>query len=143
MGATSPDAVVVPPSLPSAGLPALVTVAALLVYQATALGVGRARFRHGVKPPASSGPEPFERALRVQQNTLEQLVFFLPALWLAAMLGDTGVACALGFVWVGARIGYAVGYLQAPEKRGPGFGISFLAAVALLVMAVVGAIRAL
>ncbi len=129
--------------LPSPALPALVTVLALATYQATALLVGRARFQHGVKPPACSGPEPFERALRVQQNTLEQLVFFLPALWLAALLENPAVASALGFVWVGGRIAYAVGYLQAPEKRGPGFGISFLAAVALLLMALVGAVRAL
>jgi len=96
-----------------------------------------------VKPPASSGPEPFERALRVQQNTLEQLVFFLPCLWLAALLDNTTVASGLGLVWVGGRIAYAVGYLQAPEKRGPGFGISFLSSAALLVMALAGSIRAL
>ena len=128
--------------LATPALPALVTVAALATYQTTALLVGRARFQHGVKAPASSGPEPFERALRVQQNTLEQLVFFLPALWLAALLDNPAVASALGFIWVGGRIAYAVGYLQAPEKRGPGFGISFLAAAVLLVMALVGAIRA-
>ena len=123
--------------------PALVTIASLLTYQATALQVGKARYRHQVKPPATTGPEPFERALRVQQNTLEQLVFFLPAFWLAALLDNMAIACLLGFVWVGARIAYAIGYLQAPEKRGPGFGISFLSSLVLLVMALVGAIRAL
>jgi glutathione S-transferase len=44
---------------------------------------------------------------------------------------------------VGGRIAYAVGYLQAAEKRGPGFGISFLSSAMLLVMALVGAIRVL
>jgi glutathione S-transferase len=130
-----------PPTVPA--LPALVTVLALATYQATALLVGRARFRHGVRPPATAGPEPFERALRVQQNTLEQLVFFLPAFWLAALLADASVAAALGLVWVGARIAYAVGYLQAPEKRAAGFGIAFLSSAALLVMALVGSVRAL
>ena len=57
-------------------LPAVVTLAALITYQGTAMAVGQARIQHKVMPPASSGPEPFERALRVQQNTLEQLVFF-------------------------------------------------------------------
>jgi glutathione S-transferase len=52
-------------------IPALITVLALVGYQATGLAVGGARFRHGVKPPSTSGPEPFQRALRVQQNTLE------------------------------------------------------------------------
>jgi glutathione S-transferase len=53
------------------------------------------------------------------------------------------VAAVLGLVWIGGRIAYAVGYMQAAEKRGPGFGISFLSSLVLLVMAAVGAIRAL
>jgi len=124
-------------------IPALITLLALVVYQATGLAVGRSRFRHGVKPPSISGPEPFQRALRVQQNTLEQLVFFLPAFWMASLLDNPAVAAVLGLVWVGGRIAYAVGYLQAAEKRGPGFGISFLSSAVLLVMALVGAIRPL
>ncbi len=122
-------------------IPALISLLALLVLQATALVVGRARALHGVKAPATTGPEPFERALRVQQNTLEQLVFFLPVFWLAVLLDNPVVASAVGLIWVGGRIAYAVGYLQAAEKRGPGFGISFLSSAVLLVMAVVGALR--
>ena len=119
-------------------LPAVVTLAALITYQGTAMAVGQARVQHKVMPPASSGPEEFERALRVQQNTLEQLVFFLPTFCLAALLGSETWACLLGFLWVGGRIAYGVGYRQAPGKRGPGFGISFLSSIALLVMAIVG-----
>ena len=119
-------------------LPGLVSVLALLVVQATAMLVGKARFTHKVMPPASSGPPEFERAVRVQQNTLEQLVFFLPTFWLAALLGNETWACLLGFLWVAGRIAYGVGYRQAPGKRGPGFGISFLSSIALLVMAIVG-----
>ncbi len=119
-------------------LPAVVTLAALITYQGTAMAVGQARVQHKVMPPASSGPEEFERALRVQQNTLEQLVFFLPTFWLAALLGNETWACLLGFLWVAGRIAYGVGYRQAPGKRGPGFGISFLSSIALLVMAIVG-----
>jgi glutathione S-transferase len=128
---------------PALGLPALVTVLALLTYQATALNVGRARAVHGVPVPATNGPEPFERALRVQLNTLEQMMFFLPAFWLASLLDNASVAGALGFVWVGGRIAYALGYLQEAKKRGPGFGIAFLASAVLLVMALVGAVRTL
>ncbi|MEB3349440.1 MAG: MAPEG family protein [Cyanobacteriota bacterium] len=124
-------------------LPGLVTLLALLMVQATAMLVGKARFIHKVMPPASSGPPEFERAVRVQQNTLEQVVVFLPALWLAALLDNSAIACVLGFFWVGGRIAYAVGYLQAPEKRGPGFGISFLSTAVLLVMGLVGSVRAL
>lgn len=123
--------------------PALVTLAALTVYQGTALTVGRARAQHQVKPPAMTGPEPFERAVRVQQNTLEQLVFFLPCFWLASLWGNPGLAKVLGILWVAGRIAYGVGYLQAPERRGPGFGISFLSSLVLLMMALLGAIREL
>jgi len=119
-------------------LPAVVTLAALITYQGTAMAVGQARVQHKVMPPASSGPEEFERALRVQQISLEQLLFFLPTFWLAALLGSETWACLLGFLWVGGRIAYGVGYRQAPGKRGPGFGISFLSSIALLVMAIVG-----
>ena len=85
-------------------LPAVVTLAALITYQGTVMAVSQARVKHKVMPPASQGPEPFERALRVQQNTLEQLVFFLPTFWLAALLGNQALACWLGFFWVGGRV---------------------------------------
>ena len=119
-------------------LPAVVTLAALITYQGTAMAVGQARVKHKVMPPATSGPEEFECALRVQQNTLEQLVFFLPTFWLAALMGNEAWASLLGFIWVGGRVAYGVGYRLAPGKRGPGFGISFLSSVALLVMAIAG-----
>ena len=38
------------------------------------------------------------------------------------------------------NMAYGVGYRQAPGKRGPGFGISFLCSIALLVMAIVGVV---
>jgi hypothetical protein len=59
-------------------LPALVTVVALIVCQSTVMAVGQACMKHKVLAPASTGPADFECALRVQQNTLEQLVFFCP-----------------------------------------------------------------
>ena len=122
-------------------LPAVVTLAAVVAYQGSAMAVGQARVKHKVMPPASSGPEEFERALRVQQNTLEQLVFFLPTFWLAALLASESWASLLGFIWVGGRVAYGVGYRQSPGQRGPGFGISFLCSTALLVMAIVGVFR--
>jgi len=120
-------------------LPAVVSLAALIAYQGTAMAVGQARVKHKVLPPAMTGPEPFECALRVQQNTLEQLVFFLPVFWLSALMSSETWASLLGFIWVGGRVAYGVGYRLAPNKRGPGFGISFLCSTALLVMAIVGA----
>jgi glutathione S-transferase len=119
-------------------LPAVVSLAALITYQGTAMAVGQARVKHKVLPPIMTGPEAFECALRVQQNTLEQLVFFLPVFWLAALMSSKTWASLLGFIWVGGRVAYGVGYRLAPNKRGPGFGVSFLCSTALLVMAIVG-----
>ena len=115
-----------------------VTLLALLVYLWNTIEVGRARGKYGVSAPAVTGAPEFERAFRIQQNMVEQLVLFLPLLWLcAASLADIWAA-VIGLVWVVGRVLYAFGYAQAPEKRGAGFGISMLACLALLLGVIVG-----
>src|ERR1700761_3514673 len=110
---------------------ALVTCLAVLVYFASSILVSRARIRFGVKLPAISGNADFERVFRAQMNTLEWLPLFLPSLWLFAIyLSDAGAA-ALGAMWSLGRILYILGYASAVEKRGPGFAIQALAAIAL------------
>jgi glutathione S-transferase len=120
---------------------AAATLLALLMYLAVCIVAGRARARYGVKAPAITGNEHFERAYRVQMNTLEQVVFFLPALWLCAvLLSDIGAAVT-GLIWVIGRAVYAVSYVNNPAKRGPGFGIAMLAQLALWLGAAVGLVR--
>jgi glutathione S-transferase len=119
-------------------LVSLVTIAALLVFFVVTINVGRARAKYGIKPPEMAGNPDFERVVRVQQNTLEQLSIFLPALWIFAQFVNPIAATALGAIWVIGRIIYAWGYYQAAEKRGPGFGISTLATVVLLLGSLVG-----
>jgi uncharacterized membrane protein YecN with MAPEG domain len=123
--------------------PALITALTLATYFVLTLNVGRARMKYGIKPPATTGNEDFERVLRVQQNTLEQLVFFLPALWLFSFYISPLWAAILGAVWLVGRIIFAWGYYQATEKRSPGFAISLLSSLVLLVGSLVGIIRAL
>lgn len=118
--------------------PALVTVATLLMYLVITINVGRARFKYKVPPPQMTGDPNFERVVRVHQNTLEQMVFFLPALWLFCFYVDPRWGAGLGAVWVMGRIVYAIGYYQATEKRGPGFAIGSLSSMALLVGALIG-----
>jgi uncharacterized membrane protein YecN with MAPEG domain len=124
-------------------LPALVTALALILYYVLSLNVGAARMKYKVTPPNISGDPNFERVFRVQQNTLEQLVLFLPALWLFSQYISPVWGAGLGIVWIIGRILYAWGYYQAAEKRGPGFGISSLAAIALLIGSLVGIIGSL
>ena len=119
-------------------LTALVTCLALLAYFLISFRVGKARTTYGVKAPAISGNADFERIYRVQMNTLEWMPIFLPALWLFAIYVSDAIAAALGVVWIAGRILYMIGYAEAASKRGRGFGIQALAAVALWLGAVIG-----
>jgi glutathione S-transferase len=116
----------------------LVTVFALIVFFVVTINIGRSRAKFGIKPPEMTGDPEFERTVRVQQNMLEQMVMFLPAMWIFAMVVSPVYAAGLGAVWVVGRILYAWGYYQAAEKRGPGFGISTLATIALLLGSLIG-----
>jgi uncharacterized membrane protein YecN with MAPEG domain len=113
-------------------------MASLLVYYVLTLNVGRARAKYQIKPPQTTGNPNFERVLRVQQNTIEQMLLFLPALWIFSIYVSAIWGAALGGIWIIGRIVYAIGYYQAAEKRGLGFGITSLSTLALLVGALVG-----
>jgi hypothetical protein len=64
--------------------PALVTLATSLLLFVCAAYVGRCRIRFAIKAPATSGHPQFEIAYRIQMNTLENAVLFLPVLWVFA-----------------------------------------------------------
>lgn len=119
-------------------------VAVLAVMQFILFGVlvGKAREQHGVKAPAVSGNEEFERVYRVQMNTLEQLVCFLPALFMAANYWSPAVVALIGCVYLIGRFIYSNAYVADPGKRGLGFVLTILPTVILLVSALVGAIMA-
>ncbi len=124
-------------------LTTLGTVLAIIVYFALGVVVGRARATYGVAAPAMSGHIEFEKRSRVQINTLEQIVMFLPLLWLATgALGDRGAA-ALALVWALGRILYARGYYADPAKRSFGYLLTLLPTAVALVAAVIGAVGAL
>ncbi len=123
---------------------ALVTILAIVVYFYMGVRVGQMRVKHGVKAPATSGHPAFDRAFRVQMNTLEHLPVLIPLLWLTTLYFQTipMAAPALGIIWIIGRIVYMDGYMKDPEKRGPGFGLSALAEMLLLVLALFGIIAA-
>ena len=118
--------------------PSLVTVVSLLVYFIFGLMVGRARGKYKVPAPQMSGNPDFERVFRVQQNTAEQLLIYLPVLWIFSTVIGPVWGAALGGVWILGRIVYAVGYYKAANKRGPGFAITSLATLGLLLGSAVG-----
>jgi len=118
--------------------PALVTCLALLVYVWTFAMVSRARGKFGISAPATTGNPDFERVLRVQMNTVEQLVLFLPALWIFSMYVSQPVGAVLGVIWVVGRVIYNLGYYSAASRRGSGFMISGIASVILLIGGLIG-----
>jgi glutathione S-transferase len=118
-------------------LTGLITTLALLLYFVLIINVGRARTKYKVPVPQMTGDPAFERVLRVQQNTLEQIVFFLPLFWLFSYFVNPLWGAVAGGLWIIGRIIYAWGYYQATEKRGPGFAISALSSMALLLGALV------
>jgi glutathione S-transferase len=114
-------------------LTAFVTLLAVLFYFYTSVHVARARARYGIKAPAMFGQPDFERAFRVQMNTLEWMPIFLPSLWLFAIYISDAIAAAIGAVWILGRIAYLIGYSRAAAKRSLGFSIQAFACVALWV----------
>ncbi len=117
----------------------IVAALALLEYTVFLLLAGQARGRAGVAAPATVGDPRYERHFRVQMNTIEQLVIFLPSLAMFAYYVSEPVAAGLGVVFIVGRAMYARAYVTDPARRGPGFGLTFLANVVLLVGGLIGA----
>lgn len=111
---------------------AIVTLASLLVYVWMILRIGGARRRSGIDAPAMTGDPELERHIRVQANTVEWLVIYLPSLWLFAIYWNDLFAAATGVVWIIGRILYALGYAADAKKRELGFVIQMLATTVLL-----------
>jgi uncharacterized membrane protein YecN with MAPEG domain len=116
---------------------ALVTLLLLLQYLLFAFLVGRERVRHGIEAPACSGHPDFDRAYRVQMNTLEQLIIVLPAMWITALYFSLPiVAPLLGLGFFVGRILYRNEYVRDPGTRTPGMAIGMLSVFALLACAI-------
>ena len=117
----------------------LVTAAALLEYVYFGFQVGQARNKYGVEAPAVTGDPIFERHHRVHQNTLENLVIFLPGLWLFATYVSEPIAALLGMVFIVGRAVYARLYVQDPPRRSIGVMMSFPIGLFLLIGGTIGA----
>jgi len=123
----------------------VVLVSSLLLIQYTffSMRAGLARVKADIKAPAMSGDENFERNLRVQINTLEQLIITLPAMWVCAIYFNATVAAILGFAFLIGRFIYSATYISNPASRAPGMIIGFLANMALIGCCIFAAIRSL
>ncbi|MGC3981817.1 MAG: MAPEG family protein [Steroidobacteraceae bacterium] len=121
----------------------LVTLLAGVQFLWLGLLVARARMRYGVVAPATAGNEMFERYHRVHMNTLETLVVFLPALWIAAQYWSPRWMAALGAIYLVGRMLYLQGYVADPKGRHIGYAVTVLPVIALILIGLYGAIGTL
>ncbi len=122
---------------------AIVTVVALLQFFWFGWQVGAARAKYNIPAPAVSGNDAFERVFRVHMNTLEQLVVFLPALWIFASFISPIWASALGAVFIIGRALYARSYVKDPNGRSAGFAMSAVPTLLLIIGILIWAVWAL
>ena len=115
---------------------------ALIEYLVFGTLVGAARGRLNVPAPATSGNPQWERMFRAHQNTLEQLIIFVPSMLAFGRFVSAPIACALGLVFVVGRVLYFQGYTAEAQKRGTGFLIGAIAQITLLLGSLIGALRA-
>lgn len=115
----------------------IVTALALLQFTLFGIQVGSMRAKHDVKAPATTGHDEFERMNRVHLNTMEQLVVFLPALWMHAQVANPMWGALIGLVYIAGRFIYRAEYLKDPSSRSPGFTLSFIPSAVLLIWTLV------
>ena len=118
----------------------IVTVLALMQYMFFGIQVGGAHQKYGVKAPTMSGDPEFDRVNRVHQNTLEQLIVLIPALWMYAHYVNPLWGAGMGVVYLIGRFIYRAEYLKDPSTRTLGFSLSFLPGAVMSVWVLIVAI---
>ena len=126
---------------PATILTAFVTLLAVLISFAFLVGVGRARGATRIDAPAMTGHPDLDRALRIQGNTVEQMVMFLPSLWLAALYFQGWLPPIIGLIWCLGRVIYAFVY-GTHKQRFPGFALTMFPTLILVVLALIGLVGA-
>jgi uncharacterized membrane protein YecN with MAPEG domain len=119
----------------------LIVLLALLQYVFFTGRVGLARGKYNVNAPACEGDETWNRIFRVQQNTLEQLIVFIPATYAFSYYLSELWVLLPGLAFIIGRFLYSAEYLNDPKTRTPGMGLTLLANVALVLGALFGLLR--
>jgi len=117
---------------------ALLILIALFQYLYFTGRVGMARGKLGINAPSTTGHETFDRMFRVQQNTMEQLVLFIPGMIAFSMYVSARWALLPGLLFIVSRQLYSMEYIKDPASRTPGMTLSLLSNVALLLGALIG-----
>ena len=110
----------------------IVVMLTLIQYTWFSIEVARARGRFEVQVPATSGSDGFERYFRAHQNTTEQLVIFLPAIFACGYYVNAIFAAVMGLFFLIGRWLYFRGYTDPEKSRSIGFGIGMTANVLMI-----------
>jgi glutathione S-transferase len=120
-------------------LVAIDTILAVLVALFASFRVSQMRGKHGIHAPATVGHPDFERAFRAHANTIENMILYLPLLWMAAFFYGGQFPFWIGLLWIVGRVLYIVGYTtNDTAKRAPGAYLSYAALVGLMVLVGLG-----
>jgi uncharacterized membrane protein YecN with MAPEG domain len=111
---------------------------ALLQFIFFTARTGFSRGKYDVKAPKTVGNERWERIYRIQQNTLEQLVIFIPSMVIFSLYVSATWVLLPGILFIAGRHIYSRLYLQSPENRGPGMILSFFSNIALVIGNLIG-----
>jgi len=120
---------------------ALLVLLALVQYTLFSMKVGATREKYGVKAPATTGNEEWERIFRVQQNTLEQLIIFIPAMFIFAYYLSAKWALIPGAAYLIGRQLFSMSYVKLPAKRVLGMALTFGANAILMLGGLFGIVR--
>lgn len=119
---------------------AMLAVAQYLFFGAM---TGKARRTSGLKAPAIIGSPVFERMYRVQMNTLEMIVAFLPSLFVAGQHQNPIWVAAIGCVYLVGRFIYWRAYISEPSSRSLGFMLTLVPIMVLAALAIFSVVTAL
>jgi uncharacterized membrane protein YecN with MAPEG domain len=115
----------------------LIVMIALLEYIWFTVRTGISRGKYGVNAPACTGDEAWERMFRVQQNTMEQLIVFVPGIYAFAHFVSVKWAWLPGGLFIVGRFLYSSEYITKPASRVPGMSMTLLANAIVVVGTIV------
>lgn len=116
----------------------VIIMIALTQYMLFGLRAGVTRPKYNVHPPKTTGNETWERIYRVHQNTMEQLVVFIPAMLTFTHYVSQIWAVVLGVLFIIFRQYYSYMYVKNPPDRK--FPLSFFINVVLVLGSLIGVI---
>jgi len=118
--------------------PILIILIALAQYTFFTFKVGFSRGKFEVNAPKTVGNDQWERLFRIQQNTMEQLVIFVPAVLIFAHYVSSMWVLLPGSLFIIGRQIYAHLYAKDPASRSPGVILSLFSNIAMVIGGLIG-----